>query len=61
MKPHFAYFKIFVILFILLSLKSCTKERIVYVKVLRDQGNNSYVFDNLIGNVRINIYNTPTS
>ncbi len=50
-----------VTLAILLAFSSCTKEKIVYVEVLRNQGNNTYVFDNLIGNVRINIYNTSNS
>lgn len=49
------------LLAMLLVFSSCTKEKIVYVEVLRNQGNNSYVFDNLIGNVRIDIYNTPNS
>ena len=50
-----------VMLALLLAFSSCTKEKIIYVEVLRNQGNNSYVFDNLIGNVRIDIYNTPNS
>ncbi len=50
-----------VMLAMLIALGSCTKEKIVYVEVLRNQGNDTYVFDNLIGNVRINIYNTPNS
>ncbi len=50
-----------VLLAILLAFSSCTKEKIIYVEVLRNQGNDTYVFDNLIGNVRINIYNTPNS
>jgi hypothetical protein len=50
-----------VMLAMLIAFGSCTKEKIVYVEVLRNQGNDTYVFDNLIGNVRINIYNTPNS
>lgn len=50
-----------VLLTILLVFSSCTKEKIIYVEVLRNQGNDTYVFDNLIGNVRINIYNTANS
>ena len=50
-----------VMLALLLAISSCTKEKIIYVEVLRNQGNNTYVFDNLIGNVRIDIYNTPNS
>lgn len=50
-----------ILLILLLFHTSCVKEEIIYVEVLRNQGNDTYVFDNLIGNVRINIYNTPNS
>ncbi len=38
---------------------SCTKEEYIYS--LSNNGSNSYVFDDLIGNVRITIYNTDNS
>jgi hypothetical protein len=61
LKASFLFLKLPVMLAIVLLLSSCTKEKIVYVEVLRNQGNDTYVFDNLIGNVKINIYNTPNS
>lgn len=42
-----------------LFLFSCTKDEHIYS--LSNNGSNSYVFDNLIGNVRITIYNTENS
>ncbi len=63
-KTLFTFVKLTAILAIVLSFSSCKKEineKIIYVEVLRNQGNHTYVFDNLIGNVRINIYNTPNS
>lgn len=48
-----------VVMFLTLLTSSCVKEKPVYV--LQNNGSNTYVFDNLIGNVRITIYNTPNS
>lgn len=61
MKRLFLFLGMPAMLALVLSFSSCTKEKIVYVEVLRNQGNDTYVFDHLIGNVKINIYNTPNS
>ncbi|HZJ73387.1 MAG TPA: hypothetical protein VFC87_01165 [Perlabentimonas sp.] len=41
------------------TLAGCEKEENIII--LQNNGSNTYTFDNLIGNVRINIYNTPYS
>lgn len=44
---------------LILLLNGCKKEE--QIMIIQNNGFNTYVFDNLIGNVRITIYNTPNS
>jgi hypothetical protein len=48
-----------IVLFLFIFSISCEKEE--QIVVLQNNGANTYVFDNLIGNVRINIYNTQNN
>lgn len=48
-----------IVILLNLTLASCTKED--NITVLQSNGSNTYTLDNLIGNVRITIYNTPNS
>ena len=50
---------LFVLGWLLLAGSGCTREEVVLV--LKQQAANTYVFDDLAGNVRITIYNTPNS
>lgn len=55
MKNSALYFALVLLLF----TTNCQKEEIVYS--LRPSGTNTYTFENLVGNVRIDIYNTANS
>jgi hypothetical protein len=55
MKPKIMLFLVSLIFLI----NGCKKEE--QIIILQNNGANTYVFDNLIGNVRITIYNTPNS
>jgi hypothetical protein len=51
---------LFILLLVFLTaLAGCKKDENIIV--LQNNGSNTYTFDDLVGNVRINIYNTPYS